>query len=267
MEYRPKGLLNRLYRGFGTLALAGAVGLFSVGYAKAQPPPCEIEPPYDIWGLAEIDGLPVVDGRPTRVFVDANGDKRYVCDPDPLVSEEVTNMSDTPNTTGGYFDAIIGACDFTSTQTAMIAFNPVGVTGGCNHYTTMLRDTVLNNSNNTTNEDKVFSIKLRLFPAGTNKDTIEIDPIDEATLYDISRGNGSELAIIGGAVDLGILTCISDDAAGTVGTPIQATDSTLPADGQYFFYVARPASPLGHYGYGRDSTGIKTRTIFTGGCP
>jgi hypothetical protein len=65
--------------------------------------------------------------------------------------------------------------------------------------------------------------------------------------YDLARGNLSDLAVAGGSVDLGALSCL---AAAHL-TVQWSCDAEVPTPGDGFFYVARPA---GAGSFGRSSS-------------
>jgi hypothetical protein len=74
------------------------------------------------------------------------------------------------------------------------------------------------------------------------------------------------LALAGGTVDLGSVTCLANDRPGVDTTPYP--DAADPIPGQVFFYVLRGSQGLadgpGSYGQG---TGGRERVAGAGDCP
>jgi len=222
-----------IYRALGMLSLGAAMALG--GYARAQP--CDINPPYNIWGPGEMDGTPVADGRETRVFVDSNSDGRY----EP--SEEVQNLSSVDHTINGYYDAFVSNCN--SGLNAAINFDD---------YITRPRSTLLSGFGSVYNEGKKATMKLRF----TGKTTMEWDPVSEDMNYDLVRGDRDDLAFSDGSVDLGpSLDCLLDNTLN-----IMHTDPLEPSSGKAFFYLAGPSS--GHYGYSSENSGLRPRNVSSG---
>jgi subtilisin family serine protease len=95
------------------------------------------------------------------------------------------------------------------------------------------------------------SLKVDIVPEGT---LITFSPVLDATRYDVARGEVSDLRAIGPGIDadveLGSLTCVSNDAAFP-----DAIDFEVPEPGKVYFYVFRDDSPVGGQSYGRSSGG------------
>lgn len=217
-EYMSRAI-EGLYKSIGALAIGAAIAL-STTYARGEAP-CDIDPPYNIWGTADIDGTDIPDGIPTRVYV--NGIER-------------PNISDQDTTIGGNYDAIVSACYFAFGDYGFIDFgNPL-----LPLYPVIAGTVIMDSPNNTTEDNRIYTMRLRM---NSDDQTIEHDPIFAS--HDIIRGDVNNLAFSLGTVDLGPVTCLGDN--NTSGSVI---DSTVPAVGQAFFYLAGPASsPPGNYGY------------------
>ncbi len=88
----------------------------------------------------------------------------------------------------------------------------------------------------------------------------------QALRYDVVRGDVRNLALAGGTVDLGPVTCLANDRPALDTTPYP--DAAEPAPGQVFFYLLRGSQGLadgpGSYGQG---SGNRERVAGTGDCP
>jgi hypothetical protein len=117
---------------------------------------------------------------------------------------------------------------------------------------------------------EVFLVDLaksgRMFVGAPSPTTLMWDADAEVVRYDAVRGDVANLAVAGGVIDLGAVTCLADDRPHLDTTP--HPDPAEPSPGQAFFYVLRGSRGLwdgpGSYGQG---SGGRERVAGSGGCP